>query len=160
MVVITTVGKDVLVLFSVDQHGVAKVSAFELDLRFHFKPKSIHVDEEIFLSKSGLLSHTIGHILVIVGEDVWNMKQGKYMVYRVRTSDHIPSKDRVTFNWSSSLSFRTPSPSHVKIESATDNVIVLNSNSNANSPEVITVRAQFNKRCKETIRARISSITF
>ena len=60
------------------------------------------------------------------------------MAYGVRTFDHTPSKDRVTFNRASSLSFRTPSPSHVKIEpSGMDNVIVLSSDSDADSPEVI-----------------------
>ena len=99
MVVITTIGEDVPVVFPVDQHGVAKVSAFRLGLRFHFKPQSIHVDEEIFLFESGLLSHTIRHIPITVGEDViWNLKQGKYMAYGVRTVDHIPFKDTVTFN--------------------------------------------------------------
>ena len=50
MVVVTALGEDVLVVFPVDDHGVAKVFAFRLGLRFHFKPQSIHVDEEIFLS--------------------------------------------------------------------------------------------------------------
>ena len=60
------------------------------------------------------------------------------MAYGVRTSDQIPCKDRETLNRSMSLSFRTPSPSHVKIEPSQDNVTVLSSNSNVNSPEVIT----------------------
>ena len=138
MVVVTNVGEDVPVVFPVDDHGVAEVFAFRLGLRFHFKPQSIHVDEEIFLTESRLLSHTIGHIPVTVGEDVvWNLKQGKYIAYGVRTFDHIPSKDQVTFNRSSSSSFRTPSPSHVKIEPSMDNVTLLSSDSEVDSPEVI-----------------------
>ena len=138
MVVVTTVGEDIPLEFPVQDHGVAKVSTFRLGLRFHFKPQSIHVDEEIFLSESGLFSHTIGHIPVTVGEDVvWKLKQGKYLAYGVRTSNHIPSKDRVTFNRSSSSSFRTPSPSHVKIEPSMDNVTVLSFDSDVDSPQVI-----------------------
>ena len=49
------------------------------------------------------------------------------MDYRVHTFDHIPCKDRVTFNRSLSLSFRTPSCSYVKIESSMDNVTILSS---------------------------------
>ena len=138
MVVVTADGEDVPMLFPVDDYGVAEVSAFRLGLRFHLKPQSIHVDEEIFLFELGLLSHIIVHIPVTVGEDVvWNLKQGKYMAYGVCTFDHIPSKDRVTFNRSSSSSFRTPSPSHVKIEPSVDNVTLLSSDSDADSPEVI-----------------------
>ena len=138
MVVVTVLGEDVPVLFPVDDYRVAEVSAFRLGLRFDLKPQSIHVDEEIFLSDSGLLNYTIVHIPVTVGEDVvWNLKQGKYMAYGVRTFDRIPSKDRVTFNRSSSSSFRTPSPSHVKIEPSVDNVTLLSSDSDPNSPEVI-----------------------
>ena len=138
MVVVTALGEDVPVLFPLDDFGVAEVSAFRLGLRFQLKPQSIHVDEEIFLSESGVLSHTIGQIPVSVGKDVvWNLKQGKYMAYGVRTLDHIPSKDRKTFNRSSSSSFRTPSPSHVKIEPSVNNVTLLSSDSDADSPEVI-----------------------
>ena len=43
----------------------------------------------------------------------------------------------MTFNRSSSSSFRTPSPSHVKIEPSMDNVTLLSSDSEADSPEVI-----------------------
>ena len=49
MVVVTAVGEDIPLVFPVQNHGVAEVSAFRLGLRFHFKPQSIHVDEEIFL---------------------------------------------------------------------------------------------------------------
>ena len=53
MAVVIAIVEDVPILFLVNQHGVAEVLVFRLGLRFHFKPQSIHVDEEIFLSESG-----------------------------------------------------------------------------------------------------------
>ena len=138
MVIVSAIGEDIPLVFPVHDHGVAEVSALRLDLRFHLKPQSIHVDEEIFLSESGLLSHTIGQIPVTIADDVvWNLKQGKYLAYGVRTSDRIYSKDRVTFNRSLSSSFRTPFPSHVKIEPSIDNITILSSDSDVDSPQVI-----------------------
>jgi hypothetical protein len=59
MVVVTANGEEIPIVFPVGEGGFPEVSAVRLSLRFQLKLDSIHVDEEIYESESGVLTHTI-----------------------------------------------------------------------------------------------------
>ena len=60
MVMIFVDGDAMPIMFSVDDDGYADVSACRLALRFHMIGESIYIHQNIYDSKSGVLSHTIG----------------------------------------------------------------------------------------------------
>jgi hypothetical protein len=54
--------------FPLGSDGLASVSAVCLGLRFQLNIASLHIDEEVFDSVSGDVSHTIGQIPVCNGD--------------------------------------------------------------------------------------------
>jgi hypothetical protein len=55
-------GESAPISFPVGSDGLANVSTIRLGLRFQLNIASLHIDEEVFDSISGDLSHTIGQI--------------------------------------------------------------------------------------------------
>ena len=72
---------DVPILFPIDAHGFAIVSALHLSIRFSLQVNTIWVDREIF-NDNGLLVHTF-HVPSKVTDNgilVWELGAGKYRV--------------------------------------------------------------------------------
>jgi hypothetical protein len=60
-------GDGVPISFPLGSDGLASVSAVCLGLRFQLNIASLHIDEEVFDSVSGDVTHTIGQIPVCNG---------------------------------------------------------------------------------------------
>jgi hypothetical protein len=61
-------GNIVPISFPLGNDGLASVSAVCLSLRFQLNIASMHIDEEVFDSESGDVTHTIGQIPVCNGD--------------------------------------------------------------------------------------------
>jgi len=138
MVVIRANGEGVPVVFPVGEDGLAIVSELRIGLQFQLMYGSIHLDEEYFDPKSGILSHTISQVPSSTGDNTpWTLKRERYRAYGTSNVVDTTSTRTGTLPWSSSSSFRTSPVTHVKVECQSAQAVSLSSDSEANSPNPV-----------------------
>jgi hypothetical protein len=110
-------GDGVPISFPLGTDGLASVSAIRLGLWFQLNIASLHIDEEVFDSVSGDVTHTIGQIPVCNGDGKnWLLRPGRFRLYGLSESTMAASTELAPSLWSPSFTNRTPIPSIVKEE--------------------------------------------
>jgi len=123
-------GHPVPVTFPVGDDGYATVSASALSLRFQYREESHYVEEEIFDSTSGALSHAIGQLSLVNDEGkFWLLKPSKFRAYGLTDSLLNASTDVLTPRESSTISVPTPMVSRIKVESGLHTIYQLSDDS-------------------------------
>jgi hypothetical protein len=90
---------------------------------------SLHIDEEVFDSVSGDLSHTIGQIHVCDGDDKhWLLRPGRFRLYNLSESTMATSTGLATPLQSPSSTIHTPLSSKVKVELGIQSITIFSDN--------------------------------
>ena len=111
--------------------GFANITASRLSVRFNLLPESLHLDEEVLDTQTGLVTHTIGQQHSNTSNDrQWLLKPGRYRVYGVMNL--FCTTSTVDSNPSAS---RTPLLSHVKVEPNTEVITISSDDSDCSSPD-------------------------
>jgi hypothetical protein len=114
---------------------LALVLAVRLGLWFQLNIASLHIDEEVFYSVFGDVSHTIGQILVCNGDGKhWLLRLGRFKLYGLSESTMAASIELAPFLRSPSFTNRTPESSRVKVEPGVESITILSDNSDVSSP--------------------------
>jgi hypothetical protein len=118
---------------------LALVSAVCLGLRFQLNIASLHIDEEVFDSVSGDVTHTIGQIPVCNGDGKhWLLRPGRFRLYGLTKSTMAASTELAPSLWSPSFTNRTPVSSRVKDEPGVESITILSDDSDVSSPQDAT----------------------
>lgn len=123
------------VTFPVGTDGYAKVTALSLSLRFQFQEESMYLEEEIFDSELGSVTHAI--IQLSFRNDagkMWLLKPGKYRVYGRLDSLLGASTEVLTARESSTSTIHTPVRSLVKLEPGLEIIHELSDDSENEDP--------------------------
>jgi len=84
MVIISENGASLPIIFPVGADGFAAVSTLRLCVRFQLRYGSMHVDEDIYDSEFGILTHNVGQVPSLVGDNMlWTLKLGRYRAYGI-----------------------------------------------------------------------------
>jgi hypothetical protein len=125
--------------FPLGSDGLASVSAVRLGLQFQLNIASLHIDEEVFDSVFGDVSHTIGQILVCNGNGKhWLLRPGRFRLYGLSESTMAPSTELAPSLRSPSFTNRTPESCRVKVEPGVQSITILSDDSNVSSPQDAT----------------------
>jgi hypothetical protein len=129
-------GDGVPISFPLGSDGLASVSAICLGLRFQLNIASLHIDEEVFDSVSGDVTHTIGQIPVCNGDGKqWLLRPGRFKLYGLSESTMAASTELAPSLRSLSFTNRIPVSSKVKVESSVESITILSNDSDMSSPQ-------------------------
>jgi hypothetical protein len=129
-------GDGVPISFPLGSDGLASVSAVRLGLRFQLNIASLHIDEEVFDSVSGDVSHTIGQIPMCNGDGKhWLLRHGRFRLYGLSESTMAASTELAPSLRSPSFTNRTPVSSRVKEEPGVESITILSDDSDVSSPQ-------------------------
>jgi hypothetical protein len=118
---------------------LASVSAIRLGLRFQLNIASLHIDEEVFDSVSGDVTHIIGQIPVYNGDGKhWLLRSRRFRLYGLSESTMATSIELTTPLRSPSCTNHTPLSSRMKVEPGVESIIILNDDSDVTSPQDAT----------------------
>jgi hypothetical protein len=132
-------GDGVPISFLLGSDGLASVSAVRLGLRFQLNIASLHIDEEVFDSVSGDVTHTIGQIPLCNGDGKhWLLRPGRFGLYGLSESTMAASTEFAPSLRSPSFTNRTPISSRVKEEPGVESITILNDDSDVSSPQDAT----------------------
>jgi hypothetical protein len=132
-------GNGVPISFPLGSDGLASVLAVRLGLRFQLNIASLHIDEEVFDSVSGDVSHTIGQIPMCNGDGKhWLLRLGRFRLYGLSESTMAVSTELAPSLRSPSFTNRTPKSSRVKVESSVESITILSDNLDVSSPQDAT----------------------
>jgi hypothetical protein len=132
-------GDGVPISFPLGSDGIASVSAVRLGLRFQLNIASLHIDEEVFDSVSGDVTHTIGQIPMCNGDGKhWLLGPGKFRLYGLSESTMAASTELAPSFRSLACTNHTPVSSRVKIEPVVESVTILSDDSDVSSPQDAT----------------------
>jgi hypothetical protein len=122
--------------FPLGRDRLASVSVIRLGLRFQLNIASLHIDEEVFDSVSGDVSHTIGQILVCNRDGKqWLLRPGRFRLYGLSESTMASSTELAPSLRSPSFTNRTPESSRVKVEPSVQSITILSDDSDVSSPQ-------------------------
>jgi hypothetical protein len=80
-------GDGVPISFPLGSDGLASISAIRLGLQFQLNIAFLHIDEELFDSVSGDVTHTIGQIPMCIGDGKhWLLRPGRFRLYGLSES--------------------------------------------------------------------------
>jgi hypothetical protein len=128
-------GDVVPISFPLGSDGLALVSAVRLGLRFQLNIASMHIDEEVFDSVSGDVTHTIGQIPVCNGNSkYWLLRASRFRLYGLSESTMAASTELAPSLRSPSYTNRTPESSKVKVEPGVQSITILSDDSDVSSP--------------------------
>ncbi len=119
-------GTGVPTSFPLGDDGLAVVSAFSQSLTFQFLTATVHVDEEVFDTQSGQLTHTVMQ-LPTVNEDgkVWLLRPGRYRAYGLTDSLIGASTELLMPKESSTCTMQTTLLVCVKVEPGLETIFEL-----------------------------------
>jgi hypothetical protein len=90
-------GDGIPISFPLGSDGLASVLAVRLSLWFQLNIASLHIDEEVFDSVSGDVTHTIGQIPVCNGDGkYWLLRHGRFRLYGLSESTMAASTELAT----------------------------------------------------------------
>jgi hypothetical protein len=99
----------------------------------------LHIDEEVFDSVSGDVSHTIGQIPVSNGDGKhWLLRPGSFRLYGLSDSIMAASTELAPSLRSPSFINRILESSRVKVEPGVQSITILSDDSNVSSPQDAT----------------------
>jgi hypothetical protein len=132
-------GDGVPISFPLGSDGLASILAVCLSLRFQLNIASLHIDEEVFDSVSGDVSHTIGQIPMYNGDGKhWLLRHGRFRLYGLSESTMAVSTELAPSFRSPSFTNRTPESSRVKVEPGVESITILSDDSDVSSPQDAT----------------------
>jgi hypothetical protein len=132
-------GDGVPISFPVGTDGLASVSAVRLGLWFQLNIASLHIDEEVFDSVFGNVTHTIGQILVCNGDGKhWLLRPGRFRLYGLSESIMAASTELAPSLRSPSFINRTPESSRIKVEPGVESITILSDDLDVSSPQDAT----------------------
>ena len=132
-------GDGVPISFPLGTDGLASVSAVRLGLRFQLNIASLHIDEEVFDSVTGDVTHTIGQIPICNGDDKhWLLGPGRFRLYGLTESTMAASTELAPTLQSPTCTNRTPVSARVKVEPGMESITILSDDSNVSSPHDAT----------------------
>jgi hypothetical protein len=132
-------GDGVPISFPLSSDGLASVSAVRLGLWFQLNIASLHIDEEVFDSESGDITHIIGQIPVCNGNGKqWLLRPGGFRLYGLSESTMATSIELAPSLRSPSFINHIPVSSKVKVEPSVESITILNDNSDVSSPQDAT----------------------
>jgi hypothetical protein len=130
-------GDGVPISFPLGSDGLASVSAVRLGLRFQLNiaySSPLHIDEEVFDSVSGDVTHTIGQIPMCNGDGKnWLLRPCRFRLYGLSESTMASSTELAPSLRSPSFTNRTPISSKVKEELGVESITILSDDSNVSS---------------------------
>jgi hypothetical protein len=110
-------GEGVPITFPVRSDGLALVTALRLSLRFQLNTMSLHIDEDVYDTKSGDLIHTISQSPVCIGDGKHRLlKPGRFGLYGLSESVMAATTGLATPLSSPSCTIQTPFTSKLKVE--------------------------------------------
>jgi hypothetical protein len=129
-------GDGVPISFPLGSDGLASVSAVCLGLWFQLNIASLYIDEEVFDSVSGNVTHTIGQIPVCNRDGkYWLLRPKRFRLYGLSESTMAASIELATLLWSPSCTNYTPLSSRMKIEPGVESITILNDDFDMSSPQ-------------------------
>jgi hypothetical protein len=133
--VIQADGEGVPISFPLGSDGIAVITTIRLSLRFQLKVDSLHIDEEVYDSGSGELSHTIGQLPVCNGDGKhWLLGPGRFRLYGLSESVMAATTILATPLSLPSCTIQTPLTSRMKVEPGLHPVTILSDDSDMSSP--------------------------
>ena len=82
LVVIYSDGKEVPISFPLGNNGLALIISLRVSLRFHMSEDFMFIDEEVYDTQSGDLTHIIGQSPICDGDSKqWLLNVGRFRVY-------------------------------------------------------------------------------
>jgi hypothetical protein len=137
--VIQADGEGVPISFPFGSDGIAIVTAIRLSLRFQLNKDSLHIDEEVYDSVNGELSHTIGQLPVCNGDGKhWLLGPGRFRFYGLSNSIMVATTILATPLSSPNYTIQTPLNSRVKVEPGLQPITILSNDSDMSSPLQVT----------------------
>jgi hypothetical protein len=128
-------GDGVPISFPLGSDGLDLVSVVRLGFRFQLNIASLYIDEEVFDSVSGDVTHMIGQIPVCNGDGKhWLLRPGRFRLYGLSESTMAASTKLAPFLQSSSCTNRIPVSSKVKVEPGVESITILNDDLVVSSP--------------------------
>jgi hypothetical protein len=129
-------GDGVPISFLLGSDGLALVSTIYLGLWFQLNIAFLHIDEEVFDSISGDVTHTIGQIPMCNGDGKhWLLRPGRFRLYGLNESTMVASAELATPLWFPSCTNHTPLSSRVKVEPCAESITILSDDSDMSSPQ-------------------------
>jgi hypothetical protein len=129
-------GDGVPISFPLGSDGLALVSAVRIGLWFQLNIASLHIDEEVFDSVSGDVSHTIGQIPMCNGDGKhWLLRPGSFRLYGLSESTMAASTELAPSLRSPSFTNHTLESSRVKVEPGVESITILSDDSDVSSPQ-------------------------
>jgi hypothetical protein len=127
-------GEGVPITFPVGSDGLALVTTLRLSLLFQLNTMSLHIDEDVYDTKSGDLIHTISQSPVCVGDGKhWLLRPGRFRLYGLSESVMAATTSLATPLSSPSCTIQTPFTSKVKVEVGLQSVTILSDDSDMSS---------------------------
>jgi hypothetical protein len=115
---------------------LASISAVWLGLWFQLNIASLHIEEEVFESVSGDVTHTICQIPVCNGDSKhWLLRPGRFRLYGLSESTMAASTELATPLLSPSCTNHIPRSSRVKVEPGVESITIPNGDSDVSSPQ-------------------------
>jgi hypothetical protein len=97
---------------------------------------SLYIDEEVFDSEFGDITHTIGQILVCNGDGKqWLLRPSRFKLYGLSESTMTTSTELAPSLRSPSFTNYTPVSSRVKVEPNVESITILSDDSDVSSPQ-------------------------
>ena len=134
-------GQGVPISFPIGDLGYAVVSSSRLSARFLLTENSLDIDEEVFDSSSGELTHTIGQEPIVSSPlRQWHLHPGRYLAYGLSKSMvGVPTLEGTT-RISSTSTFETALLNTVKIEPSVEVIAIDSDDSDGSSPPYKVLR--------------------
>jgi hypothetical protein len=132
-------GDGIPISFPLGSDGMASASAVRLGLRFQLNIASLHIDEEVFDSVSGDVSHIIGQIPVCNGDGKhWLLRPGRFRLYGLSESTMAASTELPPSLRSPTFTNCTLESSRIKIEPGMQSITILSDDLDVSSPQDAT----------------------
>ena len=132
-------GDGVPISFPLGTDGLASVSVVRLGLWFQLNIASLHIDEEVFDTVTGHVTHTIGQIPVYNGDGKhWLLGPGRFKLYGLSESTMAASTELAPSLKSPTCTNRTPASARIKIEPGVESITILSDDSDVSSPQDAT----------------------
>jgi hypothetical protein len=129
-------GDGVPISFPLGSDGLASVSVVRLGLRFQLNIASLDINEEVFDSVSGDVTHTHSQIPMCNGDGKnWLLRPRRFRLYGLSESTMAVSTELAPSLRSPSCTNHTPLSSRVKLEPGMESITILSDDSDVSSPQ-------------------------
>jgi hypothetical protein len=126
-------GEGVPITFPIGSDGLALVTTLRLSLRFQWNAMSLHIDKDIYDTKSGDLIHIISQSHVWIGDGIhWLLRPRRFRLYGL--SESVMAATMTTPLSLPSCTIQTPFTSKVKVELGLQSVTILSDDSDMSFP--------------------------